>query len=275
MLKVRVPCAYQGGKQRISSQIVNILQQNTNSDTVFYDLCCGSGAISIELINRGVKPSNIIMLDISSWGVFYKAIGDGSFNINKFDNYLSKLPTDKNFIKDYMNNIAKKTIVDEAELYPILQACSFGGKQIYKKGNSWSNVCFRSYWMPTKDSVRKSPANPMQPSPKELRNRICIIAERMKGITCINDNIMSIVNTPVLKNSIVYIDPPYKNTTNYAFEFNLFCFLDIFKKINDVPVFVSEAVPLNEDAKLLFFGGSNGGISGNRKNKHQEWISKF
>ena len=30
-----------------------------------------------------------------------------------------------------------------------------------------------------------------------------------------------------------------------------------------------------ENAKMLTFGGSNGGISGIRKEKHQEWLSKF
>ena len=69
--QLRVPCAYQGGKQRIAKQIVDVLLSlDHNENTVFYDLCCGSGAISIELVNRGIKPSQIVMVDLSSWAAF-------------------------------------------------------------------------------------------------------------------------------------------------------------------------------------------------------------
>lgn len=275
--KLRVPCAYQGGKQRISSQIVdNLLKDVMISDTKFYDLCCGSGAISIELVNRGVKPSQIVMLDVSSWGVFWKAIGNGNFDIAVFDKYLSNLPSDKAVFKDHLKSLSQQPIgKHEAELYPILQASSFGGKQIWRDGDSWGNSCFRDYWKPTETSVRRSPANPMQPSPSELQNRIYTIIDSMNGVTCINEDIMSIASVALPKNSIVYIDPPYQSTTGYAFNFDLQLFISTFKKINDIPVFVSESLPLNETAQPLNFGGSNGGISGSRKVKHQEWISRF
>ena len=69
---LRVPCSYQGGKQRIASQIVDVILESLPSEnTQFYDLCCGSGAISIELVNRGIDPKSISMLDISSWGTFW------------------------------------------------------------------------------------------------------------------------------------------------------------------------------------------------------------
>lgn len=275
--KLRVPCAYQGGKQRIAPQVVDLLLQNINiSETTFYDFCCGSGAISIELVNRGIKPTQIFMLDVSSWGVFWNAIGKDIFDKEVFDNYLSNLPKDKTLFKAHVKALSQQSIGEhEAELYPILQACSFGGKQIWRNGNSWGNACFRDYWMPTEFSVRRSPANPMQPSPSELRNRIYAITEGMKGITCFNQDIMSMSNTILPENSIVYIDPPYQSTTGYAFNFDLQFFINSFKKINNIPVFVSESIPLNDNAIPLKFGGSNGGISGTRKNKHQEWLSHF
>ncbi|WP_230988293.1 DNA adenine methylase [Bathymodiolus japonicus methanotrophic gill symbiont] len=68
---LRVPCSYQGGKQRIAAQVVDhLLEAAPNHNSRFYDLCCGSGAVSIELVNRGVEPSRIWMLDISTWGFF-------------------------------------------------------------------------------------------------------------------------------------------------------------------------------------------------------------
>ena len=59
------PCTYQGGKQRVSKEIIDYIFNSVpvNKNTKFFDLCCGSGAITIELLNRGIKPKNITMLD--------------------------------------------------------------------------------------------------------------------------------------------------------------------------------------------------------------------
>ena len=55
--QMRVPCSYQGGKQRVAAQIVDVLlEASSDSSSVCYDLCCGAGAISIELVNRGIEP---------------------------------------------------------------------------------------------------------------------------------------------------------------------------------------------------------------------------
>ena len=68
--KLEIPCSYQGGKQRLAKQIVDIFyaENEINDDTKFYDLCCGSGAVSLELINRGFNPNNIIMIDNGCFG---------------------------------------------------------------------------------------------------------------------------------------------------------------------------------------------------------------
>lgn len=275
--KLRAPCAYQGGKQRIAAQIVDLLiKEAPDSDTIFYDLCCGSAAVSIELINRGIDPSRIFMLDKSSWGVFWSAIGSGSFNMELFDLFLSMLPEDKKKFKDHISELAALPIIDnEVEIYPLLQSCSFGGKQIWRNGQYWANACFRNYWEPTETSIRRSPANPMQPSATELRRRIDALVKGMKGVNCFNDDIITILDKPLPINSVVYVDPPYKGTTKYAFSFDLDLFIKRFCEINKSPLFVSEGAPLNENAVMLNFIGANGGISGVRKIKHQEWISRF
>lgn len=275
--QLRAPCAYQGGKQRIASQIVDLLLKSApKSNSKFYDLCCGSGAISIELVNRGVDPSQIIMLDISSWGSFWSSIGLGTFNMSSFDKFLSSLPSDKRDFKAHMSALSALPIGNhEVELYPLLQACSFGGKQIWRKKDRWENACFRDYWEPTSTSIRRSPANPMQPSPTELRRRIDALIHGMKGITCLNTDIMTILDAPLPKNSVVYIDPPYQNTTGYAFNFDITSFIKCFREINQNPLFISEGVSLNKNAMILNFGGAKGGISGIRKDKHQEWLNYF
>jgi len=274
---LRVPCSYQGGKQRIASQVVdNLLEAAPNQDSRFYDLCCGSGAISIELVNRGVDPSRIWMLDISSWGAFWSAIGSGAFNMHVFNRYLSGLPDDKRDYKAHMLKLSAKPLIEgEVELYPLLQANSFGGKQIWYNGESWANACFRDYWEPTATSIRRSPANPMQPGPVELRRRIDALVNGMRGVNAINLDIMTILTEPVPSDAVVYIDPPYKSTTKYAFNFDLTSFIEQFRKISQAPLFISEGVPLNDSSLMLAFGGAKGGISGARKGKHQEWLSRF
>lgn len=274
---LRVPCSYQGGKQRVAVQIVDrLLEAAPGPNSLFFDLCCGSAAISIELVNRGVEPSRICMLDISSWGTFWASIGAGHFNMDAFDSFLYELPEDKREHKSHMEALSKLPVGDfEAEIYPILQASSFGGKQIWRDEERWANACFRNYWEPTATSVRRSPANPMQPSASELRRRISLLVEGMKGVTCHKKDIMEMLIKPFPSNSVVYVDPPYLSTTGYAYNFDVMSFIKRFCRTNDAPLFVSEAVPLGDRPLLLEFGGAKGGISGTRKAKHQEWLSRF
>lgn len=274
---MRVPCSFQGGKQRIAAQVADhLLDGAPESNSRFYDLCCGSGAVSIELVNRGIDPSRIWMLDISSWGSFWSAIGAGTFNMSVFERLLAELPSDKRDYKHHMSALSALPVgEDEAELYPLLQACSFGGKQVWRDGERWANACFRDYWEPTTTSVRRSPANPMQPGPTELRRRIAALVSGMRGVNCLNQDIMTILNAHLPSNAVVYVDPPYNSTTKYGFSFDLTSFIKRFREINQAPLFISEGVPLNNKATLLTFGGAKGGISGARKGKHQEWLSRF
>ena len=277
MSELRVPCTYQGGKQRVAAQIVDyLLEAAPKPNSIFYDLCCGSGAISVELVNRGISPSRIWMLDISSWGTFWSAIGSGTFDLEVFNRFLSELPSDKRCYKAHMSALSKLPSEKyEAELYPIMQANSFGGKQIWKNDGRWANACFRNYWEPSATSIRRSHANPMQPCQEELQRRIATLVKNMKGVNCKKADIMSTLSEPFPSEAIVYIDPPYQNTTGYAFDFDVNIFIEKFLKINSASLFVSEGVPLNNTAKMLSFGGAKGGISGVRKGKHQEWLSQF
>lgn len=166
---LRAPCAYQGGKQRVAAQIADLLLEAApDKHSRFYDLCCGSAAVSIELINRGVAPSRIFMLDISSWGTFWYAIGSGTFDMKTFDRFLSALPSDKRNLKAHMSALSALPVGGhEAELYPILQACSFGGKQIWrmeKAGQTPSFGATGSRPRPAYAAVRPIRCNPLQPS---------------------------------------------------------------------------------------------------------------
>ena len=275
MTRLRVPCSYQGGKQRVAQEIVDhLLEAALDERTLFYDLCCGSGAIAVELVNRGIDPKRIVMLDGSSWGAFWLAIGTGSFKTEEFEEILGRIPTDKRQVKGHVEILAAQALLDnEAEIYPVLQACSFGGKQLWREGDRWENAYFRDYWEPTATSVRRSPANPMQPSVGELRRRVNALAIAMRGVTSIHEDIFSILDEPIPSNSVVYVDPPYGGTTGYGFRFDLHEFLEKYFHVNSAPVFVSEGVALTANAVRLKPGGAKGGISGSRDGRHQEWLT--
>jgi len=161
--KLVSPTTFQGGKQRIASKIIDII--NPSKDKIFYDLCCGSGAISLELINRGYN--NVVMLDISPWGLFWKAISEKTFDLDKFAHYCNNVPENKNEIQVYLKNMSK-TSIEEDTVYKflLLQAGSFGGKAISNKNWSTNLLSFRNYWQPTETSNRRSPVNPMKGQPK-------------------------------------------------------------------------------------------------------------
>ena len=241
-------------------------------------MCCGSGAISLELLNHGFDLDNLIMLDKSSFGLFYKMVGEGSFDLDIWKSYIDKVPIDKSEIKSFLESLSK-TCVDEDEVYKFLlmQSGSFGGKQIWISNNKFCNTSFRSYWQPTETSNRKSPVNPTQPSIQELDIRVRKIVENCTGLKAIHSDIFDILCYDINKSDIVYIDPPYKNTTKYGYNFDLNVFIDSLKSKVDIPILVSEKEKLDgsKDAVKLNFNGKKGGISGVKTTKQEEWLNIF
>ncbi len=150
--RILPPCSYQGGKQRVSKEIIDYIFSTTviYQDTKFFDLCSGSGAITLELISRGIQPQNITMLDISSWGAFWESIGNGKFSYDKFLKYANEVPQDKDKIQSHIKKLSLESAnIDECYKYILLQASSFGGKQIWNESGVWKNTSFRDYWQPT------------------------------------------------------------------------------------------------------------------------------
>lgn len=134
MNKLEIPCSYQGGKQRLAKQIVDIFYEENNIDdaTKFYDLCCGSGAVSLELINRGFNPNNITMIDNGCFGQFWQDIANDEFKLNVFREEIDKLPSLEN-IQSYLKELSNQQVDEDKMVYHylLLQAGAFGSKQIW------------------------------------------------------------------------------------------------------------------------------------------------
>jgi 16S rRNA G966 N2-methylase RsmD len=271
-LVLHPPTSYQGAKNRIAGQIADLLLAKASSTTHFYDLCCGSGAITVELLNRGVAPDRITMCDAGPWGLFWGEIGDGTFDIALLRAMIEKLPKDLSEIKLYMQSLAKQPAsIATSQTFLLLQASSFGSKPIWIEGDSWKNCSFRSYWMPTATSNRRSPVNPMMPLPTTLLARVEGLCLAGKGITGIHGDVRQI--NPI-SDSIVYVDPPYQGTTPYGHN------LDVVSLATTIgrPCYVSEGKPLNEAAIRLATEETRkkGGISGAKKiRSNEEWLSLF
>ena len=281
MNKILPPCTYQGAKQRVASEIVDIIFERNPiyNDTKFYDLCCGTGSISLELISRGINPNNIIMLDKSTWGLFWNKIGRGEYDLEKFNKHINSIPKDVGKIQSYLKELSNQDPeIDEEYVYILLQAGSFGGKHIWKDNGKWNNTSFRNYWHPTATSKRRSHVNPMMPMPETIKERMNAIVEKCKGLTCLQIDIyefLEYIRFRNTENCIFYIDPPYKNTTNYGFTFDWEDFISLLFDETLAPIYVSEYEKFSEDAFLLDFKGVKGGISGNRKGKGTEWLNEY
>lgn len=277
MNKLEIPCAYQGGKARIANKIVDIIfkENRIDENTKFYDLCCGSGAISIELIKRGIYPENIIMVDKSPWGLFWQKVGLSEFSTDVFRLYINDIPKDITKIKDYANNLLDQPANDGlfdnlVYKFLILQACAFGSTATWVENNQWKKAGgLRGYWLPTKTSSRKSPVNPMMPMPDTLYKRVETIVHEMEGIIGICEDVNDI---EIEKDSIIYIDPPYEGTAHYGYNLDYRTFL---KKHKGFTIYLSEGKKLTEDSYLISGARKKGGINGDRKSINEEWLNVF
>lgn len=280
------PCSYQGGKQRLAKQIVDIIykENKIDEDTKFYDLCCGSGAVTLELINRGFNPNNVVMIDNGCYGAFWQSIANDEFELEVFQREIDKLPPLEN-IQQYLQELSNKPVDEDLMIYHylLLQAGAFGSKQIWIDDRKWKNNTFRSYWLPTETSNRKSPVNPMMPMPNTLCQRVKEIVNQLSG--CVVASQENVFNTVYRldeewengsKNLIVYVDPPYMNTTGYKESFDIY---ELERRIwNNVPIYISEGFKMDgaSDTYLLSEGRTKGNISGNVSKKPvQEWLNKF
>lgn len=283
---LEIPCSYQGGKQRLAKQIVDIFykENNINDDTKFFDLCCGSGAISLELINRGFNPNNITMIDNGCFGQFWQDIANEEFDLDIFKREIENLPNLEN-IQSYLKKLSDLPVDEDKMVYHylLLQAGAFGSKQIWIENNKWKNNTFRSYWLPTETSNRRSPVNPMMPMPDTLYNRVEAIVEQLSGIiTASKESVFDAVyrideeRNKGNKNIIIYIDPPYANTTGYKETFDIYSLEGQIWSTS--PIYISEGYKMQRasESYLLSVGRTKGNISGEVKKKPtEEWLNRF
>lgn len=264
MSQLVTPVTYQGGKSRLADAIVDRIVLGKGP---FIDLCCGSGAISLEMRNRGVPAERIWMADKGPWGLVWKVIGEGAFDLAVFERYCNRIPKDLTKVRDFMQELSRQPAsIDTPYVYLLLQASSFGGKAIWIQSDEWKNTSFRSYWTPTATSSRRSPVNPMMPMPETILARMKDVCREMRGCHGFHEDV---TNVPIPVDATVYVDPPYRMTTGYGHV------LDVEKFVRSTkhPLYVSEGYAVTNNAICLSEGRKKGGISGERGEANAEWLS--
>ena len=268
--KLKPPMSYQGGKQKVGKELASII---STEDACYVDLCCGSGAVSIALINRGVPPSDITMVDASDWGCFWEQVATGSFDSDLFEDMIYNIPINPDHIKQYLHELSKETwddseeIIDTIPLWLILQAGSFGGKQIWSEGGQFRNASFRNYWKPTEISKRRSPVNPMMPMPKTLLENVQNCVSSMDSIKAVHGDVVDFDwgyydrEVRSKEKVVVYIDPPYIGTVGYGFKLDYLNYIQELNLPSNYSLYMSDCIPRSDTSYLL--GETNkGGISG-------------
>lgn len=281
MKKLEIPCSYQGGKQRLAKQIIDIIcsENIINDNTKFYDLCCGSGAVTLELLNRGFNPNNVVMIDSGCMGAFWMSIANDEFDLDEFRVEIDKLPA-ADQIQSYLKDLSKRPVNKNLMIYHylLLQAGAFGSKQVGINDDKWITPGFRNYWMPTETSNRRSSVNPMMPMPETLYSRVKEIVTQLNGLIVASqeDVFQSLCRLENTDNTIVYIDPPYLHTTGYGQKFNIYKLVEKTKYQH--PLYISEGFKMDGATRsyLLSSGRKKGNISGDvKKPPVEEWLNVF
>lgn len=226
------PVSYQGSKRRQAPEIVRHMALDPEQE--FYDLCCGSGAVSLELISRGHNPAKITMVDAGPWGDVWRLVGAGEFNLQKLVAFASKVPRGcTHDVADFLVHLRDTVPPDSPDApyaFLLLQAGAFGGKPVGVRDGRWRISSF----------VRPARVErPMMiPEPGAICFRMEKIVGRCRELHGIRGMAEGILPQP---GAVVYIDPPYEGTEKYAYT------VDLSRVVScGAPVFASHARPLSQ-----------------------------
>lgn len=255
---IRALASYQGGKTRTAREILDIIKSKQPNPSTWTEVCCGCGVITLNAIKEGyVHPRQVTMVDHGPWGRFWSAISQGKFCWKTYDSILAEISDSwENFIEAQrfaprvLKRIASRPVPEDnaefAATFILLQSASFRSKPITmtKDGCAWTNTYFGTLWLPTATSKRRSHSNVFKPLPSTQRELIKESLKYMRGVTVVHGDAM---DCPIpIPESVVYIDPPYEETTGYFCEQpNVGDWLSHFCVSNN-HVFVSEKESLTE-----------------------------
>ena len=213
---------YQGSKKKISKKIVEIIKQNFGTDKPVYDIFGGGGAITAECLMNGLEV-HYNDLDHTITDMFQKVVGEDR-------DYLKTLIVSRDeFFK--IRDKENKTIDDELKLL----VNSFGNnRESYLYSEEFSDLkhnlateiiknhdTFSGY---KKTDTYKNAARPFDVG-KEKKNQVLQQMNRLQQLQQLQQlervqrlerpeaTNLDYTEFSDIENAILYLDPPYENTT--------------------------------------------------------------
>ena len=265
-MKIRPPVTFQGGKQRLAPAIIDIIKPSP--DEPFSDLCCGSGAVTIEAVSRGHEPRLVTMVDNSLWGDLWERVSTGRFDLESLRCRVRDFPSNLDLHADHLRAIHSESIGDDPSIvFLLLQAGNWGGAAVSIKDGRWSKWQPCKRWFSPPGEPKKT-RNSMMPHPCRILERMVILCDIMLGVRVYRGDFRDIRSA----SGCVYIDPPYAGTSDYG-QSEEYDFAAFVQASPAARVWVSEAKPLSSRAVLMSGVRKQGGMSGRRKHFNEEWLS--
>ena len=218
---------YQGSKKKISKKIVEIIKQNFGTDKPIYDIFGGGGAITAECVLNGLE-------------VYYN-----DFDKNITDMFQRVISQDREWIKTLIvsrdeffeiKNKDTKTVDDNLKLL----VNSFGNnKKTYLYSAEWSDMKYNlAVEIVTKhdvfsgykqtDTYKK--VGTVKGNQLEHMQRLEQLErlQQLQQIERLEATSLSYEAFSDIEDAILYLDPPYENTTHKAYkgDFNSQAFYD-------------------------------------------------
>ena len=224
---------YQGSKKKISKKIVEIIKQNFGTDKPIYDIFGGGGAITAECLINGLDV-HYNDLDKTATSMFQKVVSEDR-------DYLKTLLVSRDeFLK--ICDKENKTVDDELKLL----VNSFGNNrkgylyseefsdlkhnlvaEIIKKHDTFSGYrkteTYKNAYRPFDIGKEKKNQVLQQLKPLQQLERL----QQLKHTRNVKIKNLKITNHDYthfsyLTNTIIYLDPPYENTTLKSYSISEF-----------------------------------------------------
>lgn len=228
---------YQGSKKKISKKIVEIIKQNFGTDKPVYDIFGGGGAVAAECLINGIEV-HYNDLDPKITSMFQKIVSENR-------DYLKTLIISRDeFFK--IREKENKTVDDELKLL----INSFGNNRksyLYSKENSdWkyslaaeiikNHDTFSDYrktetYLKAKEAFKDKSYQKTRLQQLEKLEQLSRLQQlkQIQGLKQLEVTNLDYREFSGLENVILYLDPPYENTTLKGYtvkEFNSQSFYD-------------------------------------------------
>lgn len=263
-MKTRPPATYQGGKQRLAEQIIDLVKPTD----AFADLCCGSGAMAIAARCAGVPSDGVVMVDCGPWGIVWEEVAEGRFDLAALRRIAAAMPTEVAKQADFLRELGRQSAsIETAATYLILQAGSFGGAAIRLVDDRWVGGP-RGAWQHPTDP--KKHTGTMMPCAAEVVRRMEVLCGLLFGVKASRGDFLALTGL----RGVVYVDPPYVGTSGYDGKKVAPIDFDAFARRNpNADLWVSEARAMGPNAVMLSAGRTKGGIKGKRAKPNEEWLT--